>query len=163
MKNLDFLNKIKKEGKLEIIEPSEEIKESYLQKSENCLISSKILFQNNLYENSIAEAYYCMYNCLTALFYKTGIKSENHTASIILLKELFNFEELYNFMIFAKKERIDKQYYPEKYHQPKLDKAACSEMINLAEKFSLKIRVEIDKLNNNGAFNFRNKLKSLLR
>ncbi len=60
MKKADFLRKLRKERKLEIAEPSEEIKISYLQKAENCLKSAKLLFQNQLYENSTSEAYYCM-------------------------------------------------------------------------------------------------------
>lgn len=33
MKKQGFLNKLKKEGKLELVEPSEEIKDSYIEKS----------------------------------------------------------------------------------------------------------------------------------
>lgn len=51
MKKQNFLSKLKKEGKLGLVEPSEEIKLSYLQKAENCLKSAKILFQNKLYVN----------------------------------------------------------------------------------------------------------------
>ncbi len=41
MKELDFLKKIMNEGKLKLVEPSEEIKESYLRKSESYLDSAK--------------------------------------------------------------------------------------------------------------------------
>ena len=90
MKKVNFLNKLKSEGKLKLCEPSEEMTLSYLQKAENCLKSAKILFQNQLYENATSETYYCMYNSLLALLFKVGIKSENHSASIIILKNLFN-------------------------------------------------------------------------
>ena len=50
-----------------------------------------------------------MYNMLTALFYKTGIKCENHSASIIILKELFGVDN--SKISSAKTERVDKQYY----------------------------------------------------
>ena len=113
MKKQIFLNKLKKESKLELVEPSEEMVLSYLQKAENCIKSSKILFQNRLYENATSEAYYCMYNSLLALLFKTGIKSENHSASIIMLKELFRENALYKIISLAKEERIDKQYYVE--------------------------------------------------
>lgn len=46
MKKSDFLNKLKKEGKLSLVEPSEEIKQAYIEKSESNLISAKILLQN---------------------------------------------------------------------------------------------------------------------
>ena len=89
MKKANFLSELREKGKLELVEPSEEIKESYLRKADNCLKSAKILLENDLYENSIGEAYYAMYDCLLALLHKTGIKSENHSASVILLKRLF--------------------------------------------------------------------------
>ncbi len=96
MKKADFLSRLREEGKLELVEPSEAVKESYLIKADNCLKSAKILLQNDLYENSMGEAYYAMYNCVTALLYKAGIKSENHSASIILLGKLFRAWELKN-------------------------------------------------------------------
>jgi uncharacterized protein (UPF0332 family) len=113
MKEINFLKKLRKTGKLELVESSEEMKLSYLTKSENCLKSSKILFQNKLYENSTSEAYYSIYNSLLALLFKIGIKSENHSASIILFEKLFNNKELAKIALWAKEERIDKQYYVE--------------------------------------------------
>ena len=101
MKKADFLSRIREERKLEIVEPSEEMKASYLQKAENCLKSAKILFKNQLYENSISEACYCMYNSPLSLLFKTGIKSENHSASIIILKRLFNEDALCEIISFA--------------------------------------------------------------
>ena len=111
MKKLKFLNRLIKEGKLELVEPSEDVKKSYLEKADNSLRAAKILLQNGLYENSVVDSYYAMYNSLLALLFKVGIKSENHSGSIILLKELFNSDELYKKISFAKEERIDKQYY----------------------------------------------------
>jgi len=58
MKRNNFLNELKKEGKLGLVEPSENICGSYFEKSENCLKSAKLLLQNNLYENSIGMSYY---------------------------------------------------------------------------------------------------------
>ena len=84
MKNNNFLIKLKGEGKLELVEISEEIFYAYQEKSKNCLSSAKILLTNNLYENSVTMSYYAMYNSLLSLLFKTGIKCENHTASILL-------------------------------------------------------------------------------
>ena len=50
-----------------------------------------------------------MYNMLTALLYFAGIRCENHSASIIILKELFGIDN--SKISFAKTERVDKQYY----------------------------------------------------
>src|SRR3972149_9026648 len=113
MKELTFLKKLKRKDVIELVESSEEMKSSYLTKAENCLKSAKILFNSQLYENSTSEAYYCMYNSLLALLFKVGIKSENHSASITVFKKLFDNNDLFKIISWAKKERIDKQYYVE--------------------------------------------------
>ena len=142
-----FLNKLKKEGKLELVEPSEDICSSYSDKSANCLKSAKLLLQNNLYENSIGTSYYAMYNLLLALLFRTGIKCENHSASILLLKLLFGKDDLYNLISDAKKERIDKQYYVTT-EKDEITKEIADELLNNAEDFVLKVKVVIKNLNN---------------
>ena len=107
----DFLSKLKKEGKLELVEPSKEICSSYLEKGDNCLKSAKILQQNGLYENSISMSYYAMYNSLLALLFRVGVKSENHSGSILLFKKLFDRIDLFKIISFAKEERIDNKYF----------------------------------------------------
>jgi len=103
MKKPSFLARLAKEGKLEVVEPSEEICSAYLTKAENSLKSARILLENGLYENSVSMSCYAMYNSLTALLFKTGIKCENHSGSIILFKRLFRKENLYRIISFAKK------------------------------------------------------------
>jgi len=161
MKKQNFLNKLRKEGKLDLVESSEEMKLSYLEKAENCLKSAKILFQNQLYENSVSEAYYCMYNSLLALLFKIGIKSENHSASIIIFKELFNEESLYKIISLAKEERIDKQYYVESKQITKVNKESCNIIIIKAEDFLVKIKVLINQLNNDKITQIRNSFEIL--
>jgi len=161
MKKVDFLNKIREEGKLKIIEPSEEMKISYLQKAENCPKSAKLLFQNQLYENSTSEAYYCMYNSLLALLFKTGIKSENHSASIIILKILFNEEALHKIISFAKEERIDKQYYIESHQITKVTKESCKNMVLKSEDFLVKMKLLISKLSNEKINSVRDSFENL--
>jgi len=51
MKKQEFLSLIKKQGRLKLVEPSEEIKQSYIKKAEDCFKSAKILHENRLYEN----------------------------------------------------------------------------------------------------------------
>jgi len=67
------------------------------------------LFDNGRFEESVSLAYYSMYNILLALLFRVGIKSENHSGSIVLLKEVFDIDN--SDLFFAKRERIDKQYY----------------------------------------------------
>ena len=150
------MTKLRKEGKLEIIEASEEIKESYLEKSESNLISAKILLENNRLEEAVSLAYYSMYNCLLALFFSTGIKSENHTGSIILLKKLFEIDN--SSITFAKKERVDKQYYID-FNITKTD---VQDSIQNAENFNKELRDFISKLNNEKIKNYIKKFKKLI-
>lgn len=162
MKEIIFLKKLKKTRKLELVESSEEMKLSYLTKSQNCLKSARILFQNELYENSTSEAYYCIYNSLLALLFKVGIKSENHSASIILFEKLFDNKDLAKIALWAKEERIDKQYYVETEQIIKATKESCNEMIMKAEDFLLKMKVIINELGNESIRNMRKSFEELL-
>jgi len=146
MKKTGFLSELKEKGKLELVEPSEEVKESYLRKADNSLRSAKILLQNDLYENSMGEAYYAMYNCVLALLHKIGIKSENHSASIILLRRLFEARTLAGIISSAKEEREDKQYYVESKQKEKATGGSCSRMISKAEDFMVELRLVIDSI-----------------
>ena len=105
----EFLNKIIRQEKLELVEPSDNISKSYFEKSISNFESANILLKNDKLEESISFVYYSMYNLVISLLYRAGIKSENHSVSIILLKEIFDFD---NFLIKeAKVEGIDKQDY----------------------------------------------------
>ena len=157
MKKTNFLIKIKKESKLELVKPNEEIKEAYIRKSESNLTSAKILLDNNKLEEAVGLAYYSMYNLLLALLFKVGIKCENHSGTIILLKELF---ELDNSQIdFAKKERIDKQYYAD-FHLVRED---VVEMIEIAEEFNGKILDFVSKISEQKIKEYRIKFKEILK
>ena len=112
------------------------------------LKSAKILFQSQLYENSTSEAYYCMYNSLLLLLFKIGIKSENHSASIILFDKLFDNKEMVKIISWAKEERIDKQYYVETQQIVKVTKESCNEMILKTEDFLVKMKLLISELSN---------------
>ena len=162
MKELTFLKKLKRKGVIELVESSEEMKSSYLIKADNCLKSAKILFQSQLYENSISEAYYCMYNSLLSLLFKIGIKSENHSASIILFDKLFGNKEMVKIISWAKGERIDKQYYVETQQIVKVTKESCNEMILKAEDFLVKMKLLINELNNEKIGSARDSFVELL-
>ena len=156
MKKINFLKKLYKEGKLKIIESREEIKNSYIEKSESNLISAKILLGNDRLEESISLAYYSMYHILTALFFAVGIKCENHTASIILLKDIFDIDNKKIF--FAKSERIDKQYYTD-FHITKQD---VIETIQKAEIFRKELFDFVSRLNMEKINAYKSKFNELL-
>ena len=157
MKKIKFLIKLAKERKLELIEPSEEIKESYIGKSKSNLLSSKILLENNQLEEAVALTYYSMYHMLTALLFKTGIKCENHSGSIILFKELFNLNN--EDILYAKSERVDKQYYTD-FHITKLE---LIESIKTAELFNSKLLDFISRLTNSEIKDYRKKFVELIK
>ncbi|MCD6246839.1 MAG: HEPN domain-containing protein [Candidatus Diapherotrites archaeon] len=160
MKKQGFFSKLKKEGKLTLIEPSEEISDSYLEKAKNSLASAKILLEHRLYENSVSLSYYAMYNSLLALLFKTGIKSENHNASILLLKLLFKRNDLFNTISAAKNLRIDAQYYVTSSGE--INKNSVKEMILKAEKFIIQVKLLISTLTLEETEKIREKFAELL-
>lgn len=155
MKKINFLNKLKKEGKLGLVEPSEEIKQSYIEKSESNIISAKILLENKRLEESVTLSYYSMYHMLTALMFKAGIKSENHSAAIMLLKKLFGADN--SDISFAKKERVDKQYYVDF----NITKEEVADAIKKAEAFNSKILDFISRMTNEDIVGYREKFRKI--
>lgn len=157
MKKSDFFSRLQEEGKLQLVPPSEDIMTSYLKKSDSHLISAKLLLENVRLEESVSLTYYSMYYMLLSLFFRAGIKCENHSAAIILLKELFNIDN--SLISYAKKERIDKQYYVDF----KIMKEEVKELIEAAEIFNSKILDFIEKLNSEKIAEFRMKMETLLK
>ena len=156
MKKINFLIKLYQEKKLQVVEAREEIKESYLEKSNSNLLSAKILLENNMLEESVSLAYYSMYHLVSALLFKVGVKCENHAAAIILLKELFGIDN--EEISLAKKERIDKQYYV----GFEITKNEVEGTIRIAEKFQGNLLDFISKLNQEDIVKYQNNLKESL-
>ena len=157
MKKTGFLIGLYKEKKLQIVEPSEELKEAYVQKSSASIKSAEILLQNSLLENSVPMAYYSMYNMIMALFFKTGIKCESHAGSIVMLKELFNIDN--SKIEFAKKERVDKQYYVDF----KISKKEVENLILIAKEFNSNLYDFIDRMTSKDVDKFRDGLREMLK
>jgi len=147
MSRVAFLSKLRKEGKLKLVNPSESVCKSYLAKSDSHLRSAKLLLKNDFIEESIALGYYSMYHSLLALLFRTGIKCENHAAGIILLKTVFDLKN--QEISDAKQERIDTQYYVDF----SVTKAEVTETLTSAERFNSNLydfifrltRTEIEK------------------
>lgn len=135
-----FIKKLIKEGKIKLTNPSKEVSEAYAKKSKKSLISASALLNIGNYEDATVHIYFSMYNIVLALLFKCGIKSENHTGTIIILKELFNMAN--KDIQKAKDERIDKQYTIES----KSTKKDVTNGIILAEQFNARIQEKIDKL-----------------
>lgn len=91
-----------------------------------------------------------------SLLFRLGIKCENHTASIILIKEIFDIEN--DLLIKAKSERIDKQYYIDF----DITKEDVFQMIKFAELFHSKIYNFIESLNQDDVEKYRDKLKGFI-
>ena len=151
-----FLKKLHKDATLQLVAPSNEMKIAYLKKSESHLTSARLLLDNDLFEQSISMAYYSMYYSVLALFFAAGIKCENHTAAIILLKEVFAIDN--TDLEYAKTERIDKQYYVTS--APIRNDVVT--LIHTAESFNAELLDTIDRLTNEKIEKFRKKLKSLI-
>ncbi|MBI4447429.1 HEPN domain-containing protein [Candidatus Woesearchaeota archaeon] len=140
MKRISFLIKLAKEGKLQAVEPSEEVKAAYLERSNESLSSAKALIKIGNLKDAVALAYYSMYHCLLAALFKIGIKCENHTASIILLKEIFGVDN--TTILKAKTERVDKQYYVDF----SVNREEANKSIKVAEQFIADMHDLIAKL-----------------
>ena len=146
MKKLNFLDRLKSEGNLELVEPSDDISKSYIVKSEKCSHAAKLIFNAGIYENAISEAYYSIYNMATSLFYKCGIKCQNHSASVILIKNLFNLKNLHEIFFEFKKDRIDNQYYTPITNNEPITKEKCEEQLRIAQKFNRELRAYMETL-----------------
>jgi len=96
-----------------------------------------------------------MYHFVTALFYKVGIKSENHNTTIQMLKDLFGIDNTE--ITYAKKERLDKQYYV----NFEITKEEVGEAIKKAEIFNSFINDFISKVTNDDIKRAREKFNIL--
>ncbi len=143
MKKISFLCKLYKEEKIKEVDPSLEIKQAYLIKSAKSLSSAKTLSETGNLEDAVALTYYSMYHCLTALLFRIGIKCENHAGAILLLKEVFGIDNTQ--ISFAKKERVDKQYYVDF----QITKQEVTTAIKIAEEFNARIQDFIEKISEN--------------
>lgn len=162
MEKLDFLSKLKRAGTLLVVEPSGEISMTYLIKSDKCIQVAKLAYGAGIYENAIGEAYYSIYNSLMSLFYRCGIKCENHTASGNLLGDLFGLFELNKIFLKFKKDRIDNQYYLPIAKGEPVDMKRCGEKIRVAQKFNLELRSYISRISLEEIEGIRKKFEEII-
>jgi len=151
----EFLTKLVKQGKLKLVEPSENLFKSYLAKSSSNFDSARILLENDKLEEAVSLIYYSMYNLVLALLYRIGVKSENHSASIILLEKIFGLDN--SLIIKSKNERIDKQYYV----GFKISKKEVEESLILTEEFNRNLKGFASGIGEKDVMNYRDKIKEL--
>lgn len=157
MKIKKLIRELREGKKICLVEPSKEISKSYSLKSERSFDASKLLLSQGFFEESISMSYYAMYNRVLGLFYLVGIKSENHSITISLLKEVFNIENKY--LIYAKDERINKQYYP----NTRVSTRDSKELLDIAEDFITELENFIDKISNKEIESYRNKFLEMTK
>ena len=157
MRKASFLARLHDEKKLQIVEPSEEIKNAYLKRSDESLSSAKTLLKINNLKDAVALAYYSMYHCLLALLFRTGIKCENHSAAIILLRKVFGIDN--TSILKAKSERVDKQYYVDF----EVSKKEVSDAIVVAEEFISHITNFIETIREEELHIYRKKVTKLVK
>lgn len=161
MKKSNFLFKLKKEESLQLVEVSEEISQSYLIKSEKCIKVAELAYNADIYENAVSEAYYSIYNSVLSLFYKCGVRCENHSGAVILIQKIFDLNELYRIFSEFKKDRIDNQYYVPITGCEPINKEKCAERIRTAKEFNVKIKAFADNLKIQEINNIRTKIEEL--
>jgi uncharacterized protein (UPF0332 family) len=152
MTKSNFLKKIHEEEKLELVQISKEMSLSYEKKAIECREVAKLAFKNNYYESAVTQSYYSMYNNCLSIFFLCGIKCENHSACAILLKDIYENNELFDLFSEMKTERIDKQYYTSTSENTLLTKEITKDSINKMIKFnnkiiSLKINLKNEEIN----------------
>lgn len=157
MKRTSFLTRLNKEGKLQEVDPSDEIKKAYIQRSDESLTSAKALLKIGNLKDSVALAYYSMCHCLLAALFRIGIKCENHTAAIILLKEAFGVDNTE--ITKAKAERVDKQYYIDF----EINKEEADKAIKTAETFTSQMNNIIAALTEENIEEYHNKAAALFK
>jgi len=83
------LKNLKKEGKVKLKKPNQEISDLYLKKANECITAANILKTENLPEYSILMSYNSMIKSVYSLFFKIGITAKQEYAPLILTNVLF--------------------------------------------------------------------------
>jgi uncharacterized protein (UPF0332 family) len=139
-----------------MVNPSEDIARAYLKKSKSHLASALLLHENGHFEEAVSMTYYSMYHAVMALFFRTGIKCENHAATIILLQEVYEIDNTP--LSDAKRERIDMEYYVETAAMGK----DVENLIHGAELFNAHVVDAIERLSNEKIAKYRERVKRLI-
>ncbi len=143
---------------IELVEPSNNLANAYIKKSEDALRATSALKGNRDWE--ISSGYYSMYFALYAILMKIGVKCENHSCTIEFMREFlskhFSDEDLRlikNSMVL----RIDAQYYTNK----DIPENKYRIMINNAPAFLAKCKAVVNNLTEEEIADIRKRLRGV--
>jgi uncharacterized protein (UPF0332 family) len=151
------LRKLGKRNALQLVEPSPEIRDAYLRKSQSRLEAARHLLAIDKFEESAEMAYFSIFHSVMALFFACGIKCENHTVAGWLLSDVFGLDSA----VFesARKERLDKEYYvPAAPVRPDVEALART-----AESFNGVLLDAIDRLTREDIETYRKRFRKLFK
>jgi len=95
---------------LKIIEPNERLSKSYLEQAKSSLLRAQKNFKDKDLLWTTVTIYYAEYYALYSFLQKIGIKSENHSCSILAVSVLLGDDKT-RIINEHKDKRIDAQYY----------------------------------------------------
>ena len=143
---------------IELVEPNNNLCDTYIKKAENALKAVSVLKGNKEWE--VSSCYYAMYFALYSIMMKIGVKCENHSCSTSFMKEYLSEKFKKNDPDFLKKSmnaRIDTQYYSDRhiadeFYQKMLKYAPvflvkCKEITNSIKQEEInQIREKLEKI-----------------
>jgi len=154
MKKINSCFKVKKG--LRLVDPNENISNSYLEFAEKTLSMIKFLIDGKDYLWASVRIYYCSYYCIYSFLQRIGVKSENHDCSIEVSKFLLGKDFIRDIESF-KEGRIESQYYLNVGQEKKLLDSYAR-----VKEFYLRFKEKIDSLNAKDVSILRKKLKLVL-
>jgi len=149
-----------KEG-IKLIDPSENLSESYIKMGENALGTMNRERKYNL-AFSISACYYSMYYSLYSVLMKLGVKCEIHSCTLKfmeeLLKEFYTKEDMKS-ISKAFELRTIAQYYVDKI----LDTKDVDEIIKQAPLFFNNSKIILSKINEKDVERIRKEVQEIVK
>ncbi|MFH1359011.1 MAG: HEPN domain-containing protein [archaeon] len=154
-KKLNWCFKIK-DG-LKIVKPNERLSKSYLEQAKSSLHRAYKDFEDNDLLWATVTIYYSEYYALYSFLQKIGIKCQNHSCSILMVKNLLG-EEKTQIIDKHQEKRIDAQYYMKVDQKDKV-----REMLRKAKEFVSTFDEIISNLYDGEIKGYRDKILKLLK
>lgn len=156
MKKLTWCAEIR--NGIALIEPSPNLSRAYLKKAENAMEELPSVKSPD-WQSTIA--YYSLYFSLYSVLMRIGIRSENHTCTLEVMRTLlspyFTGDEM-DSLERARRDRIDNQYYTDPVNAGRPD----SEIRALVPRFYVRCRRICEELDEKTIISLRENLQNLL-